>query len=132
MSNTASERYEYQKNRGNGYEEKFEDKIFGLNISTEEKYELLELFAWYGNSRAMKSKAYQEMKLTDLTTAKDALFKYGYCTRHLWTVYDVKTNYEVSTDVAHAILIEATDNTMKDVFDEIDRIAERLNLTKKE
>jgi hypothetical protein len=62
MKRTPKEIYEYETSRITGYEDKFEAIITGLAIPDETRAELMKLFIWNGNARAIKSKAYQELK----------------------------------------------------------------------
>ena len=59
---TPQEIYDYERSRITGYEDRFEAIITGLAIPDETRSELMKLFTWNGNARAIKSKAYQEMK----------------------------------------------------------------------
>ena len=54
--------YEYETKRIKKYIDEFYDEINKLNVDTQTENKLLKLFVWYGNARAIKSKAYQEMK----------------------------------------------------------------------
>lgn len=62
MKRTTEELYEYETKRQKEYEAEFMDLIQTLNINELKKFKLQSLFEWYGNARAIKSKAYQEMK----------------------------------------------------------------------
>lgn len=59
---TPFEKYEYESKRIGKYILEFYDLVDELKTDTETENKLLQLFTWYGNARAIKSKAYQEMK----------------------------------------------------------------------
>lgn len=59
---TPFEKYEYESKRIRKYILEFYDLVDELKTDTETENKLLQLFTWYGNARAIKSKAYQEMK----------------------------------------------------------------------
>jgi len=59
---TPQDWYAYQTERIDRYEEKFHNILENSELDYETREELEKLFTWYGNARAMKSKAYQEMK----------------------------------------------------------------------
>lgn len=59
---TPFEKYEYETKRIKKYINDFYDLVNTLDTDPETENNLLQLFTWYGNARAIKSKAYQEMK----------------------------------------------------------------------
>lgn len=63
MKRSPAELYEYESKRQKEYEVEFAELIQDLEISSIKKFRLQSLFEWYGNARAIKSKAYQELKL---------------------------------------------------------------------
>lgn len=63
MKRTSKEIYEYESVRIDKYKEEFYDIIETLdNVDLLTTEKLVSLFEWYGNARAIKSKAYQELK----------------------------------------------------------------------
>jgi len=74
-------------------------------------------------------------KADKIREAKILLAEQGYMISSLWSVEDVQENYEVTDFVAMQILEEAIGNNesyIEHVFEEIDAVAERMNLTKKQ
>ena len=62
MKRTAEQLYEYETKRAEEYINKL-DTIFKTYMLPEDvRHELKTLIEWYGHARAIKSKAYQEMK----------------------------------------------------------------------
>jgi hypothetical protein len=62
MKRTAEQLYEYETKRIEQYLYKL-DAIFKTYMLPEDvRHELKTLIEWYGHARAIKSKAYQEMK----------------------------------------------------------------------
>lgn len=59
---TSKQVYEYENNRIKKYNERFEEILEELDAEDAVKDELLKLYKWNGHARAIKSKAYQEMK----------------------------------------------------------------------
>jgi hypothetical protein len=59
---TSFEIYEYETKRIKKYIAEYYDLVDTINVETKTKDKLHKLFVWYGNARAIKSKAYQEMK----------------------------------------------------------------------
>lgn len=62
MKRTPQELYDYESKRAKEYEVEFIAALQELELSEIKKYKLQTLFEWYGNARAIKSKAYQELK----------------------------------------------------------------------
>mgnify|MGYP000102924549 CR=1 FL=1 len=60
----AEKIYQYETKKIAGYREKLSNMLRELEIPTDKAEELTLLFEWNGNARAIKSKQYQEMKLT--------------------------------------------------------------------
>lgn len=58
----AQKIYDYESKRIEGYKKDFEEAINNLDIIAPMKRKLKETFEWYGNARAIKSKAYQTIK----------------------------------------------------------------------
>jgi len=73
MKRTPRQLYDYEKARISGYEDRFEQILIGLAISDELREEMMRLFVWNGNARAIMSKAYQEMKDRDGLTREQVL-----------------------------------------------------------
>lgn len=73
MKRTPKQLYDYEKTRISGYEDRFEQILIGLAISDELREEMMRLFVWNGNARAIMSKAYQDMKGRDYDTREQAL-----------------------------------------------------------
>jgi len=69
MKRTPRQLYDYEKSRISGYEDRFEQILIGLAISDELREEMMRLFVWNGNARAIMSKAYQELKNEDSTSS---------------------------------------------------------------
>lgn len=59
---TPQEMYDYESKRIDKYTEEFQEIIEELDITQVIKDKLFNLFLWNGNARAIKSKAYQELK----------------------------------------------------------------------
>lgn len=62
MKRTPKQLYEYEKSRINGYQDRFEKVLAGLGLNDDTRDELIKLFTWNGNARAIMSKAYQDIK----------------------------------------------------------------------
>jgi hypothetical protein len=62
MKRTAEELYEYETNRIEKYLYKLDTIFKTYMLPDDVRYELKTLIEWYGHARAIKSKAYQEMK----------------------------------------------------------------------
>lgn len=63
MKRTPKEIYDYESVRIDKYKEEFYEIIETLdNVDLLTTEKLVSLFEWYGNARAIKSKAYQELK----------------------------------------------------------------------
>ena len=60
MKRTPEQLYEYETKRIEEYKKQFYSVIYKHNL--EDHKLIMNLFEWYGNARAIKSKAYQEMK----------------------------------------------------------------------
>jgi len=74
-------------------------------------------------------------KADKIRAAKILLAEEGYMISSLWSVHDVVDNYEVTDFVAMQILEEAIGNNesyVEHTFEEIDSVAERMGLTKKD
>lgn len=54
--------YLYEEKRINEYKNQFAELVDKLDTSLHNKLTLHKLFDWYGHARAIKSKAYQELK----------------------------------------------------------------------
>ena len=66
MKRTSKELYDYETKRIKKYLKEI-DKILRNNIEDKEDLARVEhLIKWYGNARAIKSKAYQEMNIKPL------------------------------------------------------------------
>lgn len=62
MKRTSQELYDYESKRIQKYLEEI-DKIIDYGIDSDKTANRLKhLIKWYGNARAIKSKAYQELK----------------------------------------------------------------------
>lgn len=60
---TKSEKiYQYETVKIKKYRAKLSALLDQLSPTNEQKEEIVKLFEWNGNARAIKSKAYQEMK----------------------------------------------------------------------
>lgn len=59
---TPQEIYDYESRRIDKYTEDFNDLVNMLDVSDDVKDDLKNLYIWNGNARAIKSKAYQDMK----------------------------------------------------------------------
>lgn len=59
---TAKEKYQRHLKRTKEYEQEFRTLTQSLEISSLSKEKLLLLFEWFGHSRAMQSKEYQQLK----------------------------------------------------------------------
>lgn len=62
MKRTPQEIYEYESKRIDGYEEKFMALLDELKLNPETQDKIISLWNWNGHARAIKSKAYQDMK----------------------------------------------------------------------
>lgn len=62
MKRTAEQLYEYETKRIDKYTNDFYNTLDTLNIEQQDYDKLCKLFMWYGHARAIKSKAYQDMK----------------------------------------------------------------------
>lgn len=63
MKRTPKEIYDYESVRIDKYKEEFYEIIETLdNVDLLTTEKLVSLFEWYGHARAIKSKAYQELK----------------------------------------------------------------------
>ena len=60
---TTKKRYERHLKRSKEYDLEFQTLLQGLDITLLKKDRLQILFEWYGHSRAMQSKEYQQLKL---------------------------------------------------------------------
>ena len=56
------ELYLYESMRIDKYTQEFQDTLDNSDLNQFTKDRLLQLFLWNGNARAIKSKAYQELK----------------------------------------------------------------------
>jgi len=59
---TPFQKYQYESIRIKKYILEFYELVEKLDIDAKTEDKLIQLFTWYGNARAIKSKAYQEMK----------------------------------------------------------------------
>ena len=59
---TPKQLYDYESKRAKEYELELHQTLNDLDIPVIKKFRLITLFEWYGNARAIKSKAYQELK----------------------------------------------------------------------
>lgn len=64
MKRTPQELYDYESKRANKYRREFQEELEELDINQDTYDRLTVLFEWYGHARAIKSKAYQELKQT--------------------------------------------------------------------
>lgn len=60
---TTKERYEQHLKRSKEYDLEFQTLLQELDITKLKKDRLQILFEWYGHSRSMQSKEYQQLKL---------------------------------------------------------------------
>lgn len=61
---TPEQLYKYEDKRQKEYYAEFLGLVQELDIPEIKRTKLVTLFEWYGHARAIKSKAYQEMKKT--------------------------------------------------------------------
>ena len=59
---TPQQIYDYESKRIDKYTEDFHDIVNLLDVSDDVKEDLKSLYLWNGNARAIKSKAYQDLK----------------------------------------------------------------------
>mgnify|MGYP005989240827 CR=1 FL=1 len=59
---TPTDLYNYETKRIERYKKEFNDILASIDIDKATYDKLTKLFDWYGHARAIKSKAYQEMK----------------------------------------------------------------------
>lgn len=121
MKRTPRELYDYETKRIDKYLAEMSD-IINNNIKNDVDADRLNhLIEWYGNARAIKSKAYQEMKMTTLK-AMQFLQKEGYFVDNLWRIEDVTSKFQDEIDEGDAsyILDQALTN---------ERIMEMINVS---
>lgn len=85
--------YEYESGRIKSYEDRFMELIKG----SDNEHELLNLFMWYGNARAIKSKAYQEKKQEVLWARQCSITGEGMNEGWCWGDGEFYTKYEKDT-----------------------------------
>jgi len=62
MKRTPQEIYDYESKRIDEYEDKLMALLEELKLKPEVHDRIISLWNWYGHARAIKSKAYQDMK----------------------------------------------------------------------
>jgi len=62
MKRTPKEIYEYESRRIDEYEDKLKSLLDDLKLNPNVEETIWGLWNWYGHARAIKSKAYQDMK----------------------------------------------------------------------
>ena len=135
---TPKEIYDYESKRIDEYNDKLVVLLHQINNPLIEA-QLQSLFKWYGNARAIKSKAYQEMKGIDLKNVseqdlRDELQLRGYFTDNLWHINDVDRLYDVEQDDALYILNDALTNEWitEQIFSKIEDVASEQGFKTKE
>ena len=118
---TPRELYDYESKRIDNYLEQIDEIINNDVKSDDASRKLKHLIKWYGNARAIKSKAYQEMKMTT-SKAMQFLQKEGYFVDNLWRIDDVTSKFQDEIDEGDAsyILDQALTN---------DYIVESINVS---
>jgi hypothetical protein len=121
MKRTPRELYDYEINRIDKYLVEMDEIINNAVKSDDASNRLKHLIEWYGNARAIKSKAYQDMKMTTLK-AMQFLQKEGYFVDNLWKIEDVTSKFKDEIDEGDAsyILDKALTN---------ERIMEMINVS---
>ena len=119
MKRTAKELYNYEVKRINNYLEEI-DEIINNSVKSDDASDRLKHFIqWYGNARAIKSKSYQEMKMTT-SKAMQFLRSEGYFVDNLWRIDDVTSKFQDDLDEGDASYI--LDKSLNNEY-----IVERIN-----
>jgi hypothetical protein len=77
MKRTPQEIYDYESKRIDEYEAKLMALLEELKLNPDVQDRIISLWNWNGHARAIKSKAYQDMKKTEFDEEHESSIMFG-------------------------------------------------------